>query len=71
MDFPFTLVQGPPGTGKTHTVWGVLNVLHFVLYQRYFQHLHRAIDLGTARAAGDRAFVPLRVEDAASVAPAR
>ena len=56
-EFPFTLVQGPPGTGKTHTVWGVLNVLHFVLYQRYFQHLHRAIDLGTARAAGDRAFV--------------
>ena len=51
IDFPFTLVQGPPGTGKTHTVWGVLNVLHFVLYQRYFQHLHRAIDLGTARAA--------------------
>lgn len=62
-DFPFTLVQGPPGTGKTHTVWGVLNVLHFVLYQRYFQHLHRAIDLGTARAAGDRAFVA-HVEDA-------
>lgn len=63
IDFPFTLVQGPPGTGKTHTVWGVLNVLHFVLYQRYFQHLHRAIDLGTARAAGDRAFVA-HVEDA-------
>lgn len=30
---PFTLVQGPPGTGKTHTVWGLLNVLHFVQYQ--------------------------------------
>ena len=55
--FPFTLVQGPPGTGKTHTVWGILNVIHFVLYQRYYQHLHRAIDLDTARAAGDRAFV--------------
>ena len=62
-NFPFTLVQGPPGTGKTHTVWGVLNVLHFVLYQRYYQHLHRAIDLGTARAAGDRAFVA-QVKDA-------
>ena len=30
---PFTLVQGPPGTGKTHTVWGLLNVLHFVHFQ--------------------------------------
>ena len=57
------LLHGPPGTGKTHTVWGVLNVLHFVLYQRYFQHLHRAVDLGTARAAGDRAFLA-HVEDA-------
>jgi senataxin len=51
--FPFTLVQGPPGTGKTHTVWGILNILHLVLYQRYFQHLHRAITLGTARATGN------------------
>ena len=50
--FPFTLVQGPPGTGKTHTVWGILNILHLVLYQRHYQHLHRAIALGTARASG-------------------
>nr|KYP63681.1 putative helicase DDB-G0274399 [Cajanus cajan] len=28
--WPFTLVQGPPGTGKTHTVWGMLNVIHLV-----------------------------------------
>jgi|TARA_B110000503_G_scaffold85183_1_gene129552 hypothetical protein len=55
--FPFTLVQGPPGTGKTHTVWGILNVLHFVLFQRYYQSLHRAIDLGAARSTGDAAFV--------------
>ena len=48
--FPFTLVQGPPGTGKTHTVWGILNILHLVLYQRHYQHLHRAIALGAARA---------------------
>ena len=48
--FPFTLVQGPPGTGKTHTVWGILNILHLVLYQRYYQHMHVAITLGTARA---------------------
>ena len=40
---PFTLVQGPPGTGKTHTVWGILNVLHIVLFARYQSALHRAI----------------------------
>ncbi|KAL3681980.1 hypothetical protein R1sor_000002 [Riccia sorocarpa] len=37
--WPFTLVQGPPGTGKTHTVWGMLNVIHLVQYQRYYQAL--------------------------------
>jgi hypothetical protein len=51
--FPFTLVQGPPGTGKTHTVWGILNILHLVLYQRYYQHMHVAITLGTARSTGN------------------
>lgn len=50
--FPFTLVQGPPGTGKTHTVWGILNILHLVLFLRYYQHLHKAIAIGTARATG-------------------
>src|SRR4051794_35502760 len=34
--WPFTLVQGPPGTGKTHTVWGMLNVIHLVQYQHYY-----------------------------------
>ena len=34
-----TLVQGPPGTGKTHTIWGMLNVLHMVHFQRYFHSL--------------------------------
>ena len=38
-EVPFTLVQGPPGTGKTHTVWGLLNVLHFVQFQRYYASL--------------------------------
>jgi senataxin len=37
--WPFTLVQGPPGTGKTHTVWGMLNVIHLVQYQRYYAAL--------------------------------
>ncbi|XVE55465.1 hypothetical protein DITRI_Ditri03aG0160800 [Diplodiscus trichospermus] len=37
--WPFTLVQGPPGTGKTHTVWGMLNVIHLVQYQRYYTAL--------------------------------
>eukprot|EP00959_Pyramimonas_sp_CCMP1952_P136761 2861873-Pyramimonas_sp.AAC.1 len=40
---PFTLVQGPPGTGKTHTVWGLLNVLHFVQFQRYYSSLMRLL----------------------------
>ncbi|KAH9314800.1 hypothetical protein KI387_023427 [Taxus chinensis] len=34
--WPFTLVQGPPGTGKTHTVWGMLNVIHLVQYEHYY-----------------------------------
>ncbi|KAI5057202.1 hypothetical protein GOP47_0027217 [Adiantum capillus-veneris] len=33
--FPFTIVQGPPGTGKTHTLLGILNVIHLVLEHRY------------------------------------
>ncbi|XAR48576.1 hypothetical protein NMG60_11031445 [Bertholletia excelsa] len=37
--WPFTLVQGPPGTGKTHTVWGMLNVIHLVQYQHYYSAL--------------------------------
>ncbi|KAF9610312.1 hypothetical protein IFM89_021982 [Coptis chinensis] len=37
--WPFTLVQGPPGTGKTHTVWGMLNVIHLVQYQHYYTGL--------------------------------
>lgn len=37
--WPFTLVQGPPGTGKTHTVCGMLNVIHLVQYQHYYASL--------------------------------
>ncbi|GKV09300.1 hypothetical protein SLEP1_g20822 [Rubroshorea leprosula] len=39
--WPFTLVQGPPGTGKTHTVWGMLNVIHLVQYQHYYSLLKK------------------------------
>ena len=35
--WPFTLIQGPPGTGKTHTVWGILNVLHWIRFQQFFK----------------------------------
>jgi hypothetical protein len=35
--------QGPPGTGKTHTVWGLLNVLHFVQFQRYYASLLKVL----------------------------
>ena len=41
--WPFTLIQGPPGTGKTHTVWGMLNVLHLAAYQRYYRSLLAAL----------------------------
>nr|GMD91217.1 probable helicase senataxin isoform X1 [Ipomoea batatas] len=41
--WPFTLVQGPPGTGKTHTVWGMLNVIHLVQYQHYYTALLKKI----------------------------
>ncbi|PKI48763.1 hypothetical protein CRG98_030845 [Punica granatum] len=41
--WPFTLVQGPPGTGKTHTVWGMLNVIHLVQYQHYYNSLLKSL----------------------------
>jgi len=37
------LIQGPPGTGKTHTVKGILNVWHLVLFQRYYTSLVAAL----------------------------
>lgn len=45
--WPFTLVQGPPGTGKTHTVWGMLNVIHLVQYQRYYATLLKNLAPGS------------------------
>ncbi|XP_012841037.1 PREDICTED: probable helicase MAGATAMA 3 [Erythranthe guttata] len=41
--WPFTLVQGPPGTGKTHTVSGMLNVIHLVQYQHYYTALLKKV----------------------------
>ncbi|GBG26048.1 Regulator of nonsense transcripts 1-like [Hondaea fermentalgiana] len=32
----FTLIQGPPGTGKTHTLLGIINLLHVSVFQRYY-----------------------------------
>jgi len=43
VDFPFTLVQGPPGTGKTHTIWGLLNYLHLISFQRYYDSTMRVV----------------------------
>ncbi|KAH7283286.1 hypothetical protein KP509_35G070300 [Ceratopteris richardii] len=48
--WPFTLVQGPPGTGKTHTVWGMLNVIHLVQYQRYYAALLKKLAPGSLKA---------------------
>jgi hypothetical protein len=32
----FTLLQGPPGTGKTTVILQILNFLHLLQYQRYY-----------------------------------
>ncbi|KAE9584725.1 putative P-loop containing nucleoside triphosphate hydrolase [Lupinus albus] len=51
--WPFTLVQGPPGTGKTHTVWGMLNVIHLVQYQHYYTSLLKHVAPESYKHAND------------------
>ncbi|KAI4337718.1 hypothetical protein L6164_016100 [Bauhinia variegata] len=51
--WPFTLVQGPPGTGKTHTVWGMLNVIHLVQYQHYYTSLLKKLAPESYKQAND------------------
>ncbi|CAA0823851.1 P-loop containing nucleoside triphosphate hydrolases superfamily protein [Striga hermonthica] len=51
--WPFTLVQGPPGTGKTHTVWGMLNVIHLVQYQHYYTALLKKLAPETYKQANN------------------
>ncbi|GLC50926.1 hypothetical protein PLESTB_000447300 [Pleodorina starrii] len=52
---PITLVQGPPGTGKTHTVRGILNTWHSIMYHRHHTAwLRRARDILTRSAASAR-----------------
>ncbi|KAI4389790.1 hypothetical protein MLD38_001974 [Melastoma candidum] len=51
--WPFTLVQGPPGTGKTHTVWGMLNVIHLVQYQHYYNSLLKNLAPESYKQASD------------------
>ncbi|CAN1841286.1 Helicase SEN1 [Linum perenne] len=51
--WPFTLVQGPPGTGKTHTVWGMLNVIHLVQYQHYYTSLLKKLAPQSYKAANE------------------
>lgn len=47
--WPFTLIQGPPGTGKTHTIWGMLNAMHVVHFQRFYEgHFKYMTDASTA-----------------------
>ncbi|XP_057823525.2 uncharacterized protein LOC131035819 isoform X2 [Cryptomeria japonica] len=53
--WPFTLVQGPPGTGKTHTVWGMLNVIHLVQYQHYYGALLKKLAPESYRQANNNA----------------
>ncbi|XP_021745874.1 probable helicase DDB_G0274399 [Chenopodium quinoa] len=52
--WPFTLVQGPPGTGKTHTVWGMLNVIHLVQYQHYYTALLKKLAPESYKQNNDR-----------------
>ena len=39
----FVLVQGPPGTGKTSTVVGMLNALHVLEYDKYYNRCLLAV----------------------------
>lgn len=40
----FAVIQGPPGTGKTKTLIGLLNVIHMVQYQKYYESILVAMD---------------------------
>ena len=62
-EWPFTLVQGPPGTGKTHTVWGILNVLHLAAFQRYYRQLLACVAPACGAAVQqEAAFIAARLE---------
>jgi len=41
----FTLIQGPPGTGKTHTLLGLLNVLHVSVFHRFYSRQLPSLDV--------------------------
>ena len=42
----FTLLQGPPGTGKTTVILHILNFLHLLQYQRYYDRRLRELRAG-------------------------
>ncbi|KXZ56978.1 hypothetical protein GPECTOR_1g883 [Gonium pectorale] len=50
--------QGPPGTGKTHTVRGILNTWHSIMYHRHHAAWLRAARDALARSAAGGAAAP-------------
>mmetsp|Transcript_7157 Transcript_7157/g.31626 ORF Transcript_7157/g.31626 Transcript_7157/m.31626 type:complete len:1093 (+) Transcript_7157:684-3962(+) len=51
----FRIIQGPPGTGKTRTLVALLNVIHVLEYQVYYESFLRSIQVPLSDSRSDSA----------------
>ncbi|KAJ8904289.1 hypothetical protein NDN08_000812 [Rhodosorus marinus] len=49
----FGIIQGPPGTGKTRTLVALLNVIHVLEYQAYYESFLRSIQVPLSDSRSD------------------
>ena len=59
----FTLLQGPPGTGKTTVILQILNFLHLLQYQRYYDRRLSEMRSGGVPDARDATVASISADD--------